>query len=339
MNSKKTWKNSTKIILYLLIIIVLIVVVFTIYTYIEVNNTIKKTYEPINRIPSIVVPAKTDSEQEKTIRTYLILGIDRRPNTDDKGRTDVIMIATVNDHKKKITLTSIPRDSYVEIAGKGYKDKINHSYYYGVETTIATVENLTEIPIDNYVLFTFDSFVKTIDAIGGITVNVDNSIADYSVKELGEGKKLIEGEQLLSGKQALYFSRFRYDSKGDIGRNERQQQVIKGVLDQSKSFTTTSKIDEILEIIGDEIRTDLTFKDMVDLGLLMKNYSSEDFVKFTYNGHSERFGEQNFWYFLISEEERVRVSKLLKESLELDNGKINDVTEDLGTSPAELEAN
>lgn len=314
MKPIKEWKLSTKIIVSTFTIILFLLIGLSVFSYIEVRNAMDRTYEPVDRITSTVTLPEEDNDAnyEEKPKTYLLLGIDQWPNSNDVGRTDVIMLATVNDSTKKITLTSIPRDTYVEIAGKGYKDKINHAYQHGLETTIATVENFTEVPIDNYVLFTFDSFVKSIDAIGGITVNVDKNIANYN---FGSSVDFVEGEQHLNGKEALVFSRFRYDINGDYGRNNRQQQVVKAILDQSKSFATASKISELLDIAGDEIRTDITFKEMVDLSLQVKGYSSEDIVKITYDGHSERFGEQNLWYNIITEEERVRVSNLLKESL------------------------
>lgn len=317
MKPIKKWKQATKWIVCTLGVLIIAFIGFTAYGFIVLNNAIDKTYEPVNRIPSnitvpnIVVP----KSNAKEVKSYLILGLDCRPNTNDKGRTDTIMLAIVNDRSEEITLMSIPRDTYVEIAGKGYKDKINHAYQYGLETTIATVENFTEIPIDNYVLFTFDGFVKSIDAMGGVKVNVDKSIANNSIKDLGKDNKLIEGEMLLDGNQALYFSRFRYDAQGDYGRNDRQQQVLKAILDQNKSLFSTTKLNEILNIIGSDVRTDITSKEMLDLALQMLNYSSEDIKQVSYNAYSDRFGEQNLWYVVVPEEERVRVSNILKESL------------------------
>lgn len=317
MKPLKKWKLNSKWKIAIFTVVLIALIVMTLYEVSIFKNAFDRTYEPVNRIPSNVTEPSTVEPISKHygVKTYLILGLDRRPNTDDKGRTDAIILAIVNDQSHEITLLSIPRDTYVEIAGKGYKDKINHAYQYGLETAIATVENFTEIQIDNYVLFTFDGFIKSIDAMGGVTVEVDKGIAYNSIMDLGIDNKLVEGEMLLDGEQALYFSRFRYDNQGDYGRNERQQQVLRAVLDQSKSLFSPAKLNEVLNILGDDVRTDLDPTNILDLAVQMSNYSSEDIKRISYNGNSDRFGEQNLWYVVVTEEERVRVSNILKESL------------------------
>ena len=98
-------------------------------------------------------------------KTFLFLGLDRRAQTADIGRTDVILLAVVNGKKEQVTLLSLPRDTYVEIAGQGYKDKVNHSYQYGVATTIATVESFTGGRVVHYVEFDFAGVQKGGDAV------------------------------------------------------------------------------------------------------------------------------------------------------------------------------
>lgn len=304
---KKQWLIVISVVLFFLISVVIPCSVF-IYT------NIQKTYKPVKKIPSNITQIDKQQEDDNVSRveTYLILGIDS--STNDIGRTDTIIVAIINDFTKKITIVSIPRDTYVEIAGKNYKDKINHAYQYGLETTIATVENFTMVSIDNYVLFTLDGYVKAVDAIGGIKVDIDINVAKASEKDLSPENRLFEGEMLLDGEQALYFARFRSDSNGDYGRNDRQQKVLKAFLDQSKSFVSPIKIKELLEILGKDVCTDIAFKEMFDLALMLRNYTSEDIIKITYNGYSDRFGEQNLWYVIIPEEEQARVAAILKDS-------------------------
>ncbi|MFT9487185.1 MAG: LCP family protein [Tepidibacillus sp.] len=297
------WRKKTKWIVGILSLIIIgFSSVLGYYVY-QLNQTMDQIYEPVERVSTNIAKEK---EKSSTTKTYLILGVDQRPG--DKGRTDGIILAIVNDHTKQITLTSIPRDTYVEIAGKDYKDKINHAYQYGIGTTIATVENFTGIPVDHYVMFNLDGFVKAIDAIGGIRVKVDGSIAKNA-------QLPGEGEHLLTGEQALFFSRFRYDSKGDYGRNDRQQEVLKAFLDQSKEVRSPKKINDLLEILGQDVRTDITKSEMYSLAKQLNNYSSQQVEQIKYKSTGKRFGPQNLWYGIITEEERERVSNELKKRL------------------------
>jgi len=224
MKPMKEWKKKSKIWISMLILFALVVsITFGYYIY-KINSTLETMYQPVKRLD-----AKIEKISRATgVKTYLILGTDQRPG--DKGRTDGIIIAVVNDFTKKITLTSIPRDTYVEIAGLGHEDKINTAYpYEGISGSIATVENFTGIPIDNYIWFNMQGFEKAVDAIGGLRLNVDHNVAFK--EHLPEGDN-----QLLTGAQALTFTRFRHDIKGDFGRNDRQQEALKAFLDQSKEI-------------------------------------------------------------------------------------------------------
>ncbi|GGK34176.1 hypothetical protein GCM10010965_28890 [Caldalkalibacillus thermarum] len=320
MKRIREWKTSTKWLVGTVTALLLVVVSVLGYGGWKLYQASEQIYEPVERLPSEARPEGVqdheDSELETRdllVKSFLILGIDKREGTTDRGRTDAIILAILNEQDQKITMLSIPRDSYVEIAGKGYKDKINHAFQYGLPTTIATVENLTGIPVDHYILFNFNSFKKAVDAIGGIVIDVDESIARYAYRQFGSSVQFNPGEQRLSGEEALYFARFRYDAQGDFGRNDRQQQVIKAFLDQTKDVRSPAKIEQLLDIVGEDVRTDLTFKDMVTLAKVLNGFSSEDVEQVKYQTHSKRMGPQNLWYELISEEERQRVSNKLKE--------------------------
>lgn len=329
MKSIKDRKARTKWIAGIVSCVGIILIAMLAYSVWMIYETANKTYDPVERMPSDIRPEpdnhrsmqdngngdKQDENPPKTVETLLILGSDSRGSVDN-GRTDAMILAILNEHTEKITLMSIPRDSYVEIAGQGKKDKINHAYRYGVETTIATVENLTGIPVDHYVLFGFTGFRKAVDILGGITVDVDESIARNSHRQFGDHIQFSPGRQLLNGREALYFSRFRYDADGDFGRNDRQQQVIKAFLDQSKEMRSPAKIKQILDVIGEDVRHDFPFNELVSMVLKMDEYSSQDVEQIKYQTQSKRMGPQNLWYELISEEEKTRVRELLREAYE-----------------------
>jgi len=288
-------------------------------------HTASQIYQPVERLPSEPrramekrqapageaeeprsAPDAGEVPKDLRSRTYLLLGVDRNASDPDAGRTDVILLAVHNPAANRLTLLSIPRDTYVEIAGKGYRDKINHSYRHGVDTVIATVENFTGIQVDHYVLFNFDGFIKTIDAIGGLWLQVDEAAAG----ELG----IPAGRQFLDGRQALEFVRFRGDGTGDFGRNQRHQDVLSAVLEQTQHLRSPAKIKTVLDAIGQDVRTDLPFSRIITLASQAGSFQENEIVRIRYEATTARFGPQNLSYVLIREEERKRVSDELKKA-------------------------
>lgn len=291
-----------------LAVLVLVAGVFT-YVVWQVLDTADSVYQPVDRLPSSVRPpekapsVKTPSEQPET-KTFLLLGLDRREQSNDIGRADVILLAVVNGEKGKITLLSLPRDTYVEIAGQGYKDKVNHSYRYGVATTIATVESFAGVRVDHYVEFDFAGFEQAVDAVGGLELEVDAAFA---------GKfGLTPGRQRLDGSQALDFARFRSDARGDFGRNDRQQAVFKAYLDQTSGVRSPGKIKELLGILGEGVRTDLSLPQMTALALHLPPLQAGAVESLRYEATTATFGPQQLSYVVVAEEERARVQKELQ---------------------------
>ncbi|MFV9510487.1 LCP family protein [Tepidibacillus sp. LV47] len=318
MRSRKHKHRYRKWMIRSVFVIVFLMISIVGYTFYKLNNIMDKMYNPVERIETGV-----SDDKNLESRAFLLLGIDKdSKKRNDIGRTDVIMIAIVNEKTKKITLTSIPRDTYVEIAGQNYKDKINAAYQYGIATTIATVENFTDIHIDNYILTNYDGIYRAIKAIGGIRLYVDKELSDYTQKKLPYLHFPDEGYHLLNADQALYFARFRHDTKGDFGRNDRQQQFIKAFIDQSTEVRSPLKIDKFLDAIGNGISTDLTKGEIISLASQLKNYTSDNIESIHYRAYPDRFGSQNLWYVLIPEQERERVSALLKERLNADENTV-----------------
>lgn len=172
----------------------------------------------------------TDAAQleEKTVIkkepfSVLMLGVDERK--DDSGRSDTMIVITVNPEKQTMKMLSIPRDTRTEIIGHDTVDKINHAYAFGgVPMAVDTVENFLNIPIDYYVFINMEGFLQIIDTLGGVTINND---MDLTFDEY----HFPEGEITLDGNEALIFSRIRYeDPRGDFGRQIRQRQIIEAVM-------------------------------------------------------------------------------------------------------------
>ena len=162
-----------------------------------------------------------------------ISGIDTYGSIDNVSRSDVNIIMSINQKKKKILLTTIPRDTYVKLHGtNGPKDKLTHAGIYGINMSVTTLEDFLGIDIDYYVRVNFDTLISTIDAIGGVDVYSDVSfkVGKYNFNE---------GYNHMNGKQALVFSRERKQfSEGDNLRGKHQQAVITGIVEKVTSSKT-----------------------------------------------------------------------------------------------------
>ena len=196
--------------------------------------------------------------------SILFIGVDdseSRGQGADNSRSDALILATLNNKTKTVKTLSIPRDSYVHIPYKGFKDKINHAHAYGgTPATIDTIEELLDIPVDYYVRMNFNAFIDVVNALGGIEIDVP-----YSFVELDEFEnpviKLEKGLQKLDGSQALALARTRkYDS--DIERGKRQQEILKAIAIQAAKPSSILKYDDVIDAVADNMKTNMTFKEM-----------------------------------------------------------------------------
>ena len=234
----------------------------------------------------------------------LIMGVDIRK--DDVGRSDTLMIATIDPRLDQATLLSIPRDTRVKIRGRGY-DKINAAFAYGgVRLTESTVENFLGIDIDHYVLINTNSFVKIIDAIGGVNIDVEKRMF-YEDPWDDNGGLVIDlypGEQHMDGKTAVTYVRYR-DSEGDIGRVKRQQAFMKACMDKVTSPEIIPRIPKIAREVIDAVETDMSLRQLLELaGALnaaQKNGLETDMVP----GYPLYIDDISYW---IPDVELLRIS-------------------------------
>ncbi|MDU2065762.1 MAG: LCP family protein [Sporomusaceae bacterium] len=194
----------------------------------------------------------------------LVLGVDERD--DDVGRSDTAFVVTIDKDQKKVTMLSIPRDSRVKIPGHGW-DKMNHAYAFGgVKLSKAAVEGLIGIPIDHTVTINFNGFVRMIDAIGGVTIDVEKAM-HYSDPYDDNGGLYINlqpGVQHLNGRTAIEYVRYR-DEEGDIGRVARQQKFLKAVMQEFTNPQIITRLPELVKEFSKAVRTDMSLGEMVKL--------------------------------------------------------------------------
>jgi LCP family protein required for cell wall assembly len=191
---------------------------------------------------------------------YLIVGSDARPGLAG-GRSDVIIVVHVPVDHHNVTLIHFPRDMYVPIPGRG-RNKINAAFAFGgVPLLVQTMQNLLGVKIDHAVLFGFEGFKRTIDAVGGV---------DVTVEEGGtiDGYVFTKGQMHLDGAAALAFVRERYDlSQGDLSRGRRQQAVVKALLLRAVSSATLTNPVQLAQLV-DAATANTTVDNGLDVGAM-----------------------------------------------------------------------
>jgi LCP family protein required for cell wall assembly len=303
---KKKSRNGLKITGIILLFLFISVGVYSYTVYNSLKNAVVTMHQPVER--------ETPIEREKPVIlegkdpfSVLMLGVDEREG--DKGRSDTIIVLTVNPNSNSVKMLSIPRDTRTEIIGKGIDDKINHAYAFGgVPMAMDTVENFLDIPIDYYMQVNMEGFKDIVEAVGGVKVQND---LDFKQNEFHFAK----GEITLNGEQALSFSRMRYDDpRGDFGRQSRQRQIIQGVINEGMSISSLTNFSDIFTALGKSITTNLTFDQMVDI---QKNY--RDTGKNIQQIEIKETGTMinKIYYGLVSPVEKHKIQTDLKSQLEL----------------------
>lgn len=275
--------------------------------YMDITKTAKNIYEPIDRDVSgkRELPVVFDKQDPFSV---LVLGVDEREG--DSGRSDTIIVLTVNSASNSTKMVSIPRDTYTDMVGRGFKDKLNHAYAFGgIEMAMDSVENLLDIPIDYVVQVNMDSFKDIVDAVGGVTIN--------NTLDFKQGEHVFpKGNLHLNGDEALSFVRMRYeDPRGDFGRQDRQKQIIEAVLREGASVSSILNYKSIFGVISNNIRTNMTFDEMVDV---QKNYrTAVDNVEQLYINDGQGQKMNNIWYYIMDETELKHIQSELQSHLEL----------------------
>lgn len=232
-------------------------------------------------LPDYVPPVTEPDDPQHSITNILVLGLDSMGN--EPGRADVIMVMSINEDTDEVALISIPRDARVHIPGKGL-DKINHAMTYKGEIAVmkATMESLLGVPIDHYVYTNFPGFVKIVDILGGVTIDVEKKMVYQS--EHRPSFNLSPGLQRLNGDEALGYVRFRGDSKADFGRMQRQQKFLKAVAKEVLQVKQVLKLPQLLEQGARHIRTDMSIPQLLAFARRSNSINLDEVVALTIPG-------------------------------------------------------
>lgn len=303
--------RGKKMIIALFVIIDLIVFAGVFYGVRMTNDAsdmVASIHEKIDRKSTKKHTASIDDAEPFSV---LLLGVDTGDlGRTEQGRSDTMMVVTINPEKKQSTVVSLERDLLTEIVGNGTSEKLNHAYAYGgVEMTMDTIETLLDTPLDHYVTINMKGLRDLIDAVGGI--EVDNKIPF----EL-DGVVLDKGKQTLDGDKGLAYARMRHeDPDGDIGRQRRQREVVQKIIKKILSVDGVGNYKKLLKAVEKNMKTDLDWDDMLDIAesyrpalTNVKNYQLQ--------GQNQMI--DGISYQILSTKDLLKTQNLLKRQLNLE---------------------
>jgi polyisoprenyl-teichoic acid--peptidoglycan teichoic acid transferase len=312
---KKRKKRFIKLLLSMVLMILLVILSYTGYVGYKTYKAANNSYSDLGNEDKTSSLRNAPVHISKDPISILIMGIENYSGKGDKGRSDSLIIATFNPKDESMKMLSIPRDTKVYIPALNRRDKINHAYAYGgKKATIETVEQFLNIPIDYYVKINFKGFINIIDELGGVTVNVPFDF--YDINSHWEKFYFKKGKMKLDGEAALVYARMRKkDPRGDFGRNERQQQIVRAVIDKILSPSIIFKIDDIAEEIGRNIETNMSIGEALAFRKKYSDFNSSHIQTLKIEGQDEYVN--GVYYFIPDDDDMRKVRKQLREHLNL----------------------
>ncbi len=231
-------------------------------------------------------------------QNILFLGVDASGNPNDLWsgtRTDTIILVNIDPRTKSVNALSIPRDSKVYLPGDNGVNKINAAHAIGgIEMTKRTIEDTLGVHIDRYIMV-HDSAVKEIvDAMDGLDVYVEKPM-HYNDYSGNLHINFTKGDHHLTGQQAVEYLRFRHDALGDIGRTQRQQWLLRSLLNKLKQPETITKIPDIISVAKKYIKTDMSFYEMSQYAALAKHIDMDKIEVAMLPGAPNQKGYISYW--------------------------------------------
>ena len=313
--------KKRKILFTILIVSMLLVscvIVFAIKLSLETKNAASKMFVPL--------PGDTEDNGELNPRaegsafTILLAGIEHEEE-EKYGRSDMLLVVTVNPKTQKISMVNIPRDTMVYIEELGYEDKINHAYSIGgINYTINTLQKLLDIPFDYYVSTDFKGFEDIVNTVGGVDVDVPFTFKAQLTESL-KWKTYTKGPMFLNGNEALAYVRMRKkDPEGDKGRNSRQKQVIQDVINKATSLSNITKIDDMIRDVGNNVKTNIPTSEYLGLIKMYQKIKSSPVEQLHLEGIDKKLYDKrekkDIWYFFPDNDSLNELKEILKLNLD-----------------------
>ena len=231
-------------------------------------------------------------------RNILLLGVDSNGEGTDPfegTRTDTIILMNIDPRTKSLNAISIPRDSKVYLPGDHGVQKINAAHAIGgIGMTIKTIEDTLGVKIDRYVMVHDQAVREIVDALGGVDIYVEKNMHynDYSGKLF---INLQKGNNHLNGKEVVGYLRFRHDPLGDIGRTQRQQWFLRGLMEALKKPETLAKLPEIINVAKKYIKTNMSFYELSQYAGLAKHLDMDKVEIAMLPGAPNKKGYISYW--------------------------------------------
>ena len=315
-NTRGKRRRRGKIILIIFLIILAVAIYFGLDIFFRTRNLFDRINQPID---TINLRRGGDGGDEgdlpelilgETPFSVLILGVDS-DFPGGPGRSDAIMVATVNPNEDTAYLVSIARDTRTLMVGLGFDDKINHAYAFGgAQMSINTVQNFLNIPIDFYLTLDMDGFGPLVNAMGGVRVYND------TVAFTQGGHTFPLGYVDLHGDAALAFVQMRMqDPQGDFGRQQRQRAVIGAMVSEMAGVNVVTRYQNILNTAEGYMRTDVSLNEMIRIST---GYTAalRNVTDLQLRGQGTMIN--GIYYEIIPEDQRLEMSHRLRRHLEIE---------------------
>ncbi|ACA45997.1 LCP family protein [Clostridium botulinum] len=304
-SKKKKW------ILSILAVIVLMSVVSALYVYSKLGS-VKKV--PISKDDKeLKIDKKAESYGDDVIN-IAFFGLDRRKK-EEPSRSDAVMILSLDKKHKKVKLSSIMRDSYVDIEGHG-KTKLNHAYAYGgPELAIKTINSNFKLNIRDFVAVDFYGLENIIDTVGGVEIPVRSDEIKY-INSYMQGTAKVEnkavqevqspGLQNLNGMQAVAYARIRYTSGGDYERTERQRTILTAVMNKIKKLGPT-EFPKVVSVLLPNVESSLSSTEIIKMGtsVFTLGIDNVEQQRFPLDNYCEGKLIDGIYYLLFNEEKTI----------------------------------
>ncbi len=280
-------KSATLIKIFLIEVVALLALVIGFVVY-KVNSTLDMIATDEKPKEDIVISDAVTEVMQENYRTIALFGVDNRGDADltkkGAGRSDAIIIASINDKTKEVKLVSVYRDSLLEMPSDsaGDTEKFTHAYFLAGPTgAVEALNKNLDLNITDYVTVDFAALTTAIDQLGGVTIDVKSNeleMINFYINEQVDVTGIDSpgvwsaGEQLLNGTQATAWSRIRYVGNNDFERTQRQRVVIGAMIDKAKQ-SDLKTINNIITEVFPMVATNLTKKDILSLAAGMFDYS------------------------------------------------------------------
>lgn len=324
----KEKKKKRRFFWKIILVIATLLIVYGGYTIYNLYKSVEVGYKKVENTVEVDPNFKNFS--------ILIMGIDENDaralegQTRENSRTDAMIYLAVNKDKNRMDMVSIPRDSLTMMRYKADKnndnsyffDKITHAYAYGgTDTTIDSVSNLLNVPVNFYAVINFKAFEQVINSLGGVELYVPFDMVEQNANGEQGTVELKQGWHVLNGEQALAFSRSRYYDS-DIERGQRQLQVIHAVINKATSLNALTKLNELITIGGDNVTHNMTMKQITSAVSMFASGNME-IVSHRIGGYDANIG--GIYYYYPKPSHLMYVSSVLNNTLGNTLPKANDI--------------